>query len=76
MFYPLVAQVASPLNSTKHFKINKYQFFTNVSKKLEEEGPRPSSFYEAIIILIPKQDKDNTRKLEVNISYEYGSHNP
>ena len=31
-------------------------------QKTEEEGTLPSSFYEAIITLIPKTDKDTTRK--------------
>ena len=31
-------------------------------QKLAEEGTLPNSFYEAIITLIPKPDKDNTKK--------------
>ena len=31
-------------------------------QKTAEEGTLPNSFYEATIILIPKPDKDNTRK--------------
>ena len=31
-------------------------------KMLAEEGTLPNSFYEATIILIPKPDKDNTKK--------------
>ena len=31
-------------------------------KKTAEEGTLPNSFYEAIITLIPKPDKDNTKK--------------
>ena len=30
--------------------------------KIAEEGTLPNSFYEAIITLIPKPDKDNTKK--------------
>ena len=31
-------------------------------QKIAEEGTLPNSFYEATIMLIPKQDKDNTQK--------------
>ena len=31
-------------------------------QKIAEEGTLPNSFYEATIILIPKPDKDNTKK--------------
>ena len=31
-------------------------------QKIAEEGALPNSFYEAIITLIPKPDKDNTKK--------------
>ena len=31
-------------------------------QKTAEEGTPPSSFYEATITLIPKPDKDNTKK--------------
>ena len=31
-------------------------------QKTAEEGTLPNSFYEATIILIPKPDKDNTKK--------------
>ena len=42
-------------------------------QKIAEEGTLPNSFYEAPITLIPKPDKDNTRKrkLQANITDEH-----
>ena len=34
----------------------------NLLPKIEEEGALPNSFYKAIIILIPKPDRDTTKK--------------
>ena len=33
-----------------------------IFQKIAEEGTLPSSFYEATITLIPKPDRDNTKK--------------
>ena len=47
-------------------------------QKIAEERIFPNSFYEAPITLIPKPDKDNTRKrkLQANITDEHRCKNP
>ena len=41
---------------------NVIPMFLKLFQKIEEKETLPNSFYEASIILIPKSDKDTTRK--------------
>ena len=52
--------------------------FLKLFQKTAEEGILPNSFYEATITLIPKPDKDSTRKgdLQASITDEHRCKNP
>ena len=64
-------------NSTKLIKEEIILIVLKLFQKTEEEGTVPKSFYEASIILIPKPDKNTTkkRKLQANIFEEYRHRN-
>lgn len=49
-------------NSTKHLQKSNVSL-TQTLPNIEEEGTFPNLCYEASIILIPKSNKDNIRKL-------------
>ena len=46
----------------KTFKGELTPILHRLFQKIQEDGRLPNSFYEAIIILIPKPDKDTTKK--------------
>ena len=55
-------QMASLVNFTKRLK-KLTPILSNSSKKPEEDGTLPNSFYEASLTQILKPEKDTTRKL-------------
>ena len=54
--------MASQLNSTKNLEEELTPILFKLFQKTAEEGKLPNSFYEATITLIPKPDKDATKK--------------
>ena len=57
-------QMASPVNFIKYLEKN---FLLKIFQKIEEEGILPSSFYEAIITLILKPEKDTTKQVNYRL---------
>ena len=55
-------QMASQVNSIKHLEKSLHPSFSNSSKNLQRKETLPNSFYEATITLMPKPDKDTTKK--------------
>ena len=54
--------MASQEKSTKHYKEELIHILLKLFPKVEEDGTLPKTFYDAIITLIPKPDKDTTKK--------------
>ena len=69
--------MASWVNTTKKFREGPEPILLKHFQKIAEEGKLLNSFYEATITLIPKPDKDATkRKLQANITDEHRCKNP
>ena len=54
--------MASQVNSIKHIKRNWCPSSLKFFKKDKEEGTLPKTFYDTTITLIPKPEKDTTKK--------------
>ena len=70
--------MASQLNSLQKCREELTPTLLKLFQKIAEEGKLPNLFYEATITLIPKPDKDSTkkRKLQANITDEHRCKNP
>ena len=54
------------------FRVELMPIFLKLFQKIAEEGTLPNSFHKATITLIPKPDKDNTKRenLQANVTDE------
>ena len=59
--------VGSLVNSTKHLRKKFLSILYNLFQKIETERILPNSFYKASITLIPKSDKNITRKVNYRL---------
>ena len=59
--------MASQADSTTHTKIILILILLKLFQKTDEEGTLSKTFYEATVTLIPKPDKDITKKENYNI---------
>ena len=55
--------MATKRNSTKYVKNSKCPYFPNNSKKLKSRETLPNLLYEATVTVIPKSEKDITKKI-------------
>ena len=67
--------MASQENFINHLEKAK-AYPSKTLSKIAEEGTLPNSFYKATITLIPKSDKDNTKKETTGITDEHRCKNP
>ena len=54
--------MASPVNCTKKFREELTATLLKIFQKITEDGKLQNSFYEATITLIPKPNKNATKK--------------